>query len=251
LKYLAFVAISVHNHCVRKERNLAVKKSARSLRFAFSLSSILLLVSTCQATIVTFDDLPDSATGTFIPTVYQGLTWSNFFVVNAVLATSDLGTNGAIYGMVTASNVAFNGFGLPAEIDARGTNFDFLSAYFTGAWNSNLNIQIEGFRGGSLAYNLTVMAAATNATLFTFDYLDIDRLCFNSSGGQDAGFGSGAGEEFVMDNFMFEFIPEPSSLLLTCVGAVSLLAFLRRKRVQGASFPAASSPNKAHPRASR
>jgi hypothetical protein len=33
-----------------------------------------------------------------------------------------------------------------------------------------------------------------------------------------------------MDNFMFEFIPEPSSLLLTALGAVSLVAFLRRRR---------------------
>ncbi len=33
-----------------------------------------------------------------------------------------------------------------------------------------------------------------------------------------------------MDNFMFEFIPEPSTLLLAALGAVSLVAFLRRKR---------------------
>jgi len=33
-----------------------------------------------------------------------------------------------------------------------------------------------------------------------------------------------------MDNFMFEFIPEPSSLLLTALGAVTLWAFLKRKR---------------------
>jgi len=206
-----------------------VKNRSSLPTLAFLAVVSLSTISARSQTVLTFDDLPNSATGTFIPTVYQGLSWSNFFVVNAVLATSDLGTNGAIYGMVTASNVAFNSFGPPAEIDARGTNFNFLSAYFTGAWNSNLNVQIEGFRGGSLVYNLTVMAAATNATLFTFDYLDIDRLYFNSFGGQDAGFGSGAGEEFVMDNFMFESIPEPSSFLLAALGGVSLVAFLKRK----------------------
>jgi hypothetical protein len=33
-----------------------------------------------------------------------------------------------------------------------------------------------------------------------------------------------------MDNFAFEFIPEPSSLLLTTLGAVTLFAAVRRKR---------------------
>jgi hypothetical protein len=33
-----------------------------------------------------------------------------------------------------------------------------------------------------------------------------------------------------MDNFMFEFIPEPSSLLLTALGAVTLLALRKRFR---------------------
>jgi hypothetical protein len=34
-----------------------------------------------------------------------------------------------------------------------------------------------------------------------------------------------------MDNFTFEFVPEPSSLLLAALGGVSLVAFLRSKRV--------------------
>jgi hypothetical protein len=76
-----------------------------------------------------------------------------------------------------------------------------------------------------------VVASATSPTLFTFNYLDIDQLCFNSSGGQHAGFQE-YGEQFVMDNFMFEFIPEPSSLLLTALGGVSLVAFLRRKKMR-------------------
>jgi hypothetical protein len=60
--------------------------------------------------------------------------------------------------------------------------------------------------------------------------LDIDRLYFSASGGQPA-FGTPAGStHFVMDNMTIEFIPEPSSLLLTTLGAVTLCAYLRRKR---------------------
>jgi hypothetical protein len=132
--------------------------------------------------------------------------------------------------MVTPSNVAYNAFGNPAEIDSPGTNFSFLSAYLTGAWNSNLNIEVEGFNGAAEIYDTNVVASATNPTLFTFNYLNINRLYFNSYGGELAGFGGGAGENFVMDNMTFEFIPEPSSLLLTTLGAVTLFAVVRRRR---------------------
>jgi hypothetical protein len=150
--------------------------------------------------------------------------------VNAILFSNVVGApTGYNYGMESASNVAFNSLGNPAEIDSV-INFNFLSAYLTGAWNSNLNIEVEGFSGATLLYSNTVVASATNATLFTFDYLDIDRLYFNSYGGQDAGFPGGAGEEFVMDNFTFEFIPEPSTILLAVLGAVPLCAFVGRRR---------------------
>src|SRR5580658_75575 len=178
-------------------------------------------------TIITFDDLPGSFGGTPIPTVYQGLSWSNFDVLNAFLQVSDSGTNGYIYGMVSPSNVAFNAGGAPAEVDALGTNFDFLSAYLTGAWNSNLNIEVEGFRSGTLLYDTTVIAGATSPTLFTFDYTNIDRLYFNSYGGQPA-FDGIDETQFVMNNMTVEFVPEPSSLLLAAMGALSLAVFLRR-----------------------
>jgi hypothetical protein len=80
-----------------------------------------------------------------------------------------------------------------------------------------------------MLYDTIVVAAATNATLFTFDYFNIDRLYFICSGGEPA-FGGSGGTAFAMDNFMFEFIPEPSSLLLTVLGAVTLWAFVKRQR---------------------
>jgi hypothetical protein len=187
------------------------------------------MVCASSQTVVTFDGLPNSTTGTFIASPYSGLNWSNFYVLNGISHANVLGTNGGFYGMVSASNIAFNGFGNPAEIDSPGTNFNFLSAYLTGAWNSNLNIQVEGFNGTDLLYNQTVVASATNPTLFTFNYLDINRLYFDSYGGEPA-FTPVPAYNFAMDNFTFEFIPEPSSFLLAALGCISLVALLRRKR---------------------
>jgi len=209
----------------------------RSVLLSFLSLAILMSLATSarSQTLVTFDDFDLShahAYSTNIPNGYQGLNWTNFGIVNGILQSSALGgyLSGYNYGMVTPSNVAYNAFGNPAEIDSPGTNFSFLSAYLTGAWNSNLNIEVEGFNGAAEIYDTNVVASATNPTLFTFNYLNINRLYFNSYGGELAGFGGGAGENFVMDNFDFEFIPEPSSLLLTALGGVSLVAFLKRKR---------------------
>jgi len=209
-------------------RAVAMKARPLTLPFVYLTALTLLAASVLAQTLVTFDDLQENGSGSLIPGSYQGLSWSNIGVLNAVLSPSVYGTNGYYYGMVSASNVALNVLGQPAEIDS-ATNFNFLSVYLTGAWHSNLNIEAEGFNGAQEIYDTIVAASATNATLFTFNYFDIDRLYFNSYGGQVA-FGVDGGNHFVMDNFMFEFIPEPSSLLLTALGAVSLVAFLRRKR---------------------
>jgi hypothetical protein len=186
-------------------------------------------LSARSQTVITFDDIAAPADGAFITNGYQSLNWSNFGVGNAVLHSNINGVSGYNYGMVSPSNIAFNADGTPAEIDSPGTNFTFLSAYFTGAWRSNLNIEIQGYRDTNLIYDETLVVSATNTTFFNLDYSDIDRLAFNSFGGQYAGFSSD-GEEFVMDNFMFDFIPEPSSLLLTAMAAMCLLAFVRRRR---------------------
>jgi hypothetical protein len=193
------------------------------------VSYILSMPSNGFGDLVTFDDILNARPGTnypaSIPSGYHGLGWVNFY------AEAPIWSNGFFYGVVSPSNAAVNGGGQPAEIDALGTNFNFFSAYLTGAWMSNLNIEVEGFNGAKEIYDTIVVASATNPTLFTFNYLDIDRLYFNSYGGQDAGLpGGGPGEEFVMDDFLFDFVPEPSSLLLTALAAVPLIAFLRRKR---------------------
>ena len=89
---------------------------------------------------------------------------------------------------------------------------------------------MQGFSGANLLYDQTVVASATNPTLFAFNYLDIDRLVFSSFGGQPA-FGVPDWDSyFTMDNMSFEFVPEPSTVLLTAFGVVGFGALLKRKR---------------------
>ena len=193
----------------------------------------------CRGMVITFDDLSETGSGSYFTAPYQGLVWSNFLPLNAILSPPVFGTNGYYYGMVSASNVVVNGIGSPGEIDSPGTNFNFLSAYFTGAYNSNLNIQVLGFNGTSLLYSQVVVASATTPTQFSFNYLNIDRLYFSNFGGQPA-FGTPSALQFVMDNFAFEFVPEPSSLLLATAGALVLWPLLMRKRAcasRGAPAP--------------
>jgi hypothetical protein len=214
------------------------------LPVAFLALLTLTASSAYSQTTVTFDDLDETGSGAFFSTQYQGLTWNNILCNNAILETGILarltgtglsnGLTGDFYGMVSASNVAVmiggNELSPNSEIDSPGTNFDFFSAYLTGREDSNLNIEVQGFQGTNLVYDQTVVASATNATLFTFNFLNIDRLYFSSYGGEAAFSPYSDPGTFIMDNFTFEFVPEPSSLLLAALGGVSLVAFLRRKR---------------------
>jgi hypothetical protein len=202
--------------------------------------------STHSQTVITFDDLNETGSGAFFSSKfqgYQGLIWNGILCNNAILFTNILphesqgeptnGLSGDYYGMVSASNVAevitSPNFGFVPEIDSPETNFNFLSAYLTGYWNSNLNIEVEGFNGTTMLYDTTVVANATSPTLFTFDYQNINRLVFASSGGLPAFGGTGDDPDFIMDNFTFEFVPEPSPLLLTAGAALLPWPLLKRK----------------------
>jgi hypothetical protein len=182
LNYLALRDLSVII-VITIEKEVVMKTRLFVLPLAFFTLFIFSATSTSWGTLITFDELPENGTGSFIALGYQGLAWSNFVAQNTVIYTANNNTNGYYYGLVSASNEAFNAFGNPAGIAATGTNFNFLSVYLTGAWRSNLDIQVQGFRGGNLAYDNTVMVSATNPTLFAFNYLNIDRLAFNSFGG--------------------------------------------------------------------
>lgn len=177
-----------------------------------------------EATVVTFDDLSGI---TPIANGYNGLNWNNIYSLD----TSTYQASGYVNGVVSPVNVAFNGFGSPGTISS-ATAFDFNGAYFTAAWNTGLNINLEGYNGATLLYSQTIVVDPWAPTYFTFNYMGITSLYLNSYGGVDAGFGGGV-THFAMDNFTFNQqanptpTPEPSTMLLLGSGVLGLVAARR------------------------
>lgn len=210
-----------YNDGALNERRVAMKRRLFLLPCAVVTLFALSTIPSSWGVVATFDELAETGSGSFFSVQYQGyqgLTWNYILCRNAILG-------GPTAGIVSPSNIVFLGLGgfagNPSEIVSPGTNFNFRSAYLMASFSDSLNIEVQGFRSGNLLYDQTVTTSATDPTLFTLNYLNIDRLRF-----QCADF-----RNFVMDDFTFEFVPEPSTVLLAVGGGLMLLPFLKRKRV--------------------
>lgn len=185
-----------------------IKKASLAIAGSVVMALGTLSMGQAQAVVATFDDLPNTID--WIPNGYQGFNWNNFAYVNPV--GFGLSGTGYDYGTVSSPNVAFNNAGNPASVSVASGQFDFKSAYLTGAWRNGLNILVEGFLGGVSKYSQTVTVNSTSPTKFSFNYLGIDNLRFTSSGGVNAGYGS-SNRQFALDNFEAAPVPEPTTML--------------------------------------
>jgi hypothetical protein len=196
-------------------------------------SSLLgfLLVPSAKGKVITFDDIP--ITGPFatnIPNNYQGFVWTNFGVGNAVAFYNEFGQNSFIKGLVSGSNEVVNSpnYTNTSAIVSTGASFTLVSAYLTASFAPTLNIDVQGYSGTNLLYDLPVVANGTGPSLFTFNFQGITRATFTASGGQGGDIGIGA-DCYTMDNLSIVTIPEPSSILLTTTSLLALWALHRRK----------------------
>jgi hypothetical protein len=178
-----------------------------------ALTSLGSFMSQASAALITFDD--SVGEGEPVDPGYQGLNWDNFYFLNGPAAGG-----GYAAGTVSAGNVVYNTDGYAALASVAGT-FDLNSAYLTGAWNADLQLQVVGKRLGITVYDNTYTLSAVTPTLVNFGYLEVDEVYFSSFGGTPYWSGGG-GEHFAMDNLMINAVPEPSTYV---AGGLLLLPF--------------------------
>jgi len=200
------------------------------LAMGFGLSVVEM--QSAQGAVLTFDDITTTNSYTSIPDGYGGFDWnSNAYVINGGSVHRNSGYD---KGTVSGNYTAFNWFARPFEVSREGL-FNFEGAYLTAAWNTGLNIVVEGFESGALKYSETVTVDTDAPTWFDFDFLSIDSLNFSTFGGVDANpHDSGGGTHFAMDNFTYNTepvsTPEPASLLaLLALGGCGVGSMLKRK----------------------
>lgn len=213
-------------------------------RLIGAICSILLVwpaATELPAQTLDFDDLsPSEAQDNQleIPDGYQGFSWNNVFVLDP---TEDhLGTG---YETVrqSAPNIAFNGFGADASI-ASSSAFDFVSGHFAAAWRDGLTLDVAAFRNGSQVFTEALTLDHDQTVFHTFDWTDVHRIEFASSGGTELSDPTFDGTHFGMDDLSLQAngegeveVPEPSSWLLLSFGLLGMAGMVL-PRSPGASI---------------
>jgi hypothetical protein len=201
---------------------------ARNLS-ALALSSVVITISLdakANATVVAFDDISTNNVD-MIHNGYGGLNWNNMYYIKDTYHPGSGYDNGTISGSYTA----FNNSGNPASVS--GNVFDFYGTYLTGAWNDGLSVRVEGFLSGVLKYSQTVVVNTGDPQFFKFKFSQVDNLEFTSFGGTQNPNLDGGGTQFAMDNFTYNQVPEPATILGTLAfGTLGGSTFLKKRKSQ-------------------
>jgi hypothetical protein len=172
------------------------------------VAGLLLLAVSAQASLgkalLKFDNF---ANGSAITNGYGDLSWANFYALDAV--NYSLNPSGYEAGIMSPNNVLYNGGSSPAAIYSDKYAFILNSAYLTGAWNDNLQVQIKGYFLKKLVFSRTIILSATQPTLVKFPNKLVTEVDFYSSGGTDHAAYSGSGEHFATDNVSVTVYPIP------------------------------------------
>ena len=130
-------------------------------------------------------------------------------------------------GTVSLRNIAFNPNGEPASIQ-RSTPFTLNSASLTAAFVDGLQVRIQGFVGGSAAYDNTYTLKVAAPALFQLNYAGVDRVTFTAS----------PESQFVMD----DLIVNVAVTNVPCAFALSAADGIHSGASQTGSVSVATSP---------
>ena len=184
-----------------------------------ALIVLTLLTKSAAAALITFDEFGSThAIPTPVPSGYANLDWSNFYVKSAGDTTDPQHNIGYGHGVVSGTDIVYNGDADPATISSpRSAPFTLISVYLTAAWNDDLNVTIDATSaaGGKHAteFTQTVTINTLAPTLVTLNFPDIDTVTFSSSGGTPHD-PAADGFQFVMDNLIITGIPEPTTVAI-------------------------------------
>jgi len=230
------------------QSSLTIRPCSLFLTLVLPLAGFLLTNrAVSQIVNLGFDDLPGTGVvsgfaGTPIPSVYSGLNWNNFWALNTgwYTATYAPGGSGYLHGTVSTPNVAYmapldtTSYGGTFSIS--GGAFNLLSADLTAAWYNGLNVEVFGYKGGTLMYDNTYVINTTGPSLINFNYLDITSVKIVSSGGVLA-YPVGTGVHGVaLDNVTVDLnppsgppsaVPEPSTYAV--IGGLGLFGLIARR----------------------
>lgn len=186
-----------------------------------------------------FDSLPPneaipSGYGAFDEesTHFSGFDWQHMVVAQQGDASlNPFAEVGFQHGVVSPSNVAFNeSASADVSVVSLSGRFIFIGGRFTAWYNladfgmagGTQTLTIEGWNGSSLVFQEQGTLSQTSQLNLMGASIGIDRLVFHT----DVTFnGPRAPLQWMVDNFEYSVVPEPSSMLQLGVGLVMLLAF--------------------------
>jgi len=197
-----------------------MKKIALAALLAASLGA-------AHADVLTFEG---QSTATPISNGYGGLNWTNFYSHTGTDTANYAGT-GYVNGLVSGVLDVFNGNGAPATVSAStAAGFSLADAYFTGAWNNDLQIVATATFEDGTHDARTFLVSTTGPVDEHFNWNGLASVTFASSGGTLQPGLHGSGVQFVMDNFnTTPAVPEASNAALLAAG-IGLLAVAARRR---------------------
>ena len=193
----------------------------------------LIAGGSASAQTITFDDIAIDSIGA-IYDGYAGFNWDNFGYIKNTYHPGSGYDNGVVSG-------EYAGYNLNAYVATmEDVAFMFTGAYFTAAWNTDLNIRIDGYdNNNSIINTATIVVDYDAPTLFMARWTNLYKLSFTSWGGTGAVSG-GSGAHFAVDNLTVNQcqmdpitpVPEPATMLLFGTGLAGLAAVARRRKTQ-------------------